>query len=73
MNQIEMELSSFRNELKVIKAKLSQIEFPFKFMYRPPREEKHKNICQYLDSIDERLCRLEELNGITSDTESTRS
>jgi len=65
MNNLERELSSLRNELLVIKAKLDQIPVPFRFMYKPPQEEHHKNLVQYLDSIDARLRRLEE-NAPTS-------
>jgi len=34
-------------------------------MYRPPGEDVHWNIVEYLDSVDKRLRRLEEINGIT--------
>jgi len=60
MNNLERELNSFKIELEGIKAKLAQIPLPFKFMYKPPREEYHINLVQYLDSIDERLRKLED-------------
>lgn len=72
MNQeIEKALSSFRIELDGVKAKLAQIPIPFKFMYRPPHEEHHINLVQYLDSIDERLRKLED--AITNGTEVNRT
>lgn len=69
--QIEMELNFFRNELKGIKEKLNKIPMPFKFMYKPPREDSHWNLVEYLDSIDERLRKLED--GITERSISDRS
>lgn len=61
--QIETELNFFRSELKGIKEKLNKIPMPFKFMYKPPREDTHWNLVEYLDSIDDRLRKLE--NAIT--------
>lgn len=59
-------LNSFRNELNIIQEKLRHIPIPFKFMYKPPGEDTHWNLVEYLDSIDARLKKLE--NGITDRT-----
>ena len=64
-NPIEQELNIFRSELKKIKEKLNQLPVPFKMMYRPPGEDVHWNVVEYLDNVDKRLRRLEEINGIT--------
>lgn len=58
MNQ--QEINSFKIEIEKIKEKLNQIPIPFKFMYKPPREDTHWNLVEYLDSIDERLRKLED-------------
>ena len=64
--QIQMELNSFKIELQGIKEKLNKIPMPFKFMYKPPGEDIHWNLVEYLDSIDARLRKLED--GITERT-----
>jgi len=59
-NEHQKELNSFRTELNKIKEKLNKIPVPFKFMYKPPREDCHWDLVEYLDSIDERLRKLED-------------
>jgi hypothetical protein len=47
------------SRIEAIEEKLNQIPIPFKLMYRPPGEEHHVNIVQYLDEIHKRLKELE--------------
>jgi hypothetical protein len=39
--------------------KLNQLPIPFRLMYRPPGENEHVNIVQYMNEVDKRLKELE--------------
>lgn len=58
-SQIQMELTSLQRTVSKLKEKLDQIPLPFKFMYRPPGQEFHMNLVDYLNQIEERLQKLE--------------
>lgn len=59
-NSMEIELNSLKSQILKIKEKLDKIPMPFKFMYKPPGEDVHWNLVEYLDSIDARLRKLED-------------
>lgn len=59
-NSMETELNSLRNQILKLKEKLDKIPMPFKFLYKPPGEDVHWNLVEYLDSIDARLRKLED-------------
>jgi hypothetical protein len=60
MDELNQKLSFLEKRIEKIEEKLNQIPIPFKLMYKPPGEEHHVNIVQYLDKIDKRLKELEE-------------
>jgi hypothetical protein len=60
MDELNQKLSFLEKRIERIEEKLNQIPIPFKLMYKPPGEEHHVNIVQYLDNIDKRLRELEE-------------
>lgn len=59
-NSMEIELNSLKSQILKLKQKLDKIPMPFKFMYKPPGEDVHWNLVEYLDSIDARLRKLED-------------
>lgn len=59
-NSMEIELNSLKSQILKIKEKLDKIPMPFKFLYKPPGEDVHWNLVEYLDSIDARLRKLED-------------
>lgn len=59
-NSMEIELNSLKSQILKLKEKLDKIPMPFKFLYKPPGEDVHWNLVEYLDSIDARLRKLED-------------
>lgn len=59
-NSMEIELNSLKSQILKLKQKLDKIPMPLKFMYKPPGEDVHWNLVEYLDSIDARLRKLED-------------
>lgn len=64
--EIQKELNSLKIKLEAVTEKLNKIPMPFKFMYKPPGEDVHWNLVEYLDSIDARLRKLEDGNNNNS-------
>lgn len=67
--EIEKELNILKVSMLKLQEKINKIPMPFKFMYKPPGEEEHWNLVTYLDSIDQRLKKLED--DVTKRSESS--
>jgi hypothetical protein len=59
MEDLIQRLSLLEIKVARIEEKLNQLPIPFRLMYRPPEQEQHVNIVQYMDEVDKRLKELE--------------
>ena len=59
MEQLIQKLNLLEIRIARIEEKLNQLPIPFRLMYKPPGQEHHVNIVQYMDEVDKRLKELE--------------
>lgn len=55
IEQLNQRLGYLEARLTAIEEKLAQIPIPFKLMYKPPEEEKHLNLVEFLDQVNDKL------------------
>lgn len=63
MEELALKVSFLEKRLNRIEEKLNQIPVPFKLMYKPEYSDTHKDIVDYLNTINKRLEQIE--NGKT--------
>lgn len=59
MEELTQKLNLLEIRIERIEEKLNQLPIPFRLMYKPPGQEHHVNIVQYMDEVDKRLKELE--------------
>lgn len=66
MDYLNQRLNYLESRIELLERKVAQIPIPFKLMYRPPYQENHMDIVEYLDKIDKRLEQIENNNNSCS-------